>query len=233
MFEKVLLSLYPLGRKITPEPLKPFLARLLRPNYVGTLFSNERLEQLLSLLEKCIEKNLDGNIIECGVYRGGTTLEMAKKLKALNSKKIIYALDTFEGHPYDRTDFELEYAKKHLAFDKKTTIKGELSDTDLEKIQSRFEKYGIDNVIFLKGLFEESFPKIINEKFCFACIQADLYIGIKQSYEFLKDRMVKGGIIALEDYERAYSGGTRAAHEVFGEDSIIHTKKGLSAYWIK
>ncbi len=58
MFEKVLLSLYPLGRKIIPEPLKPFLARLLRPYYVGTLYSNERLEQLLSLLEK-VRAHLD------------------------------------------------------------------------------------------------------------------------------------------------------------------------------
>ena len=61
------------------------------------LQSLEAMKFTLTLLEKCVT-TLEGDVIECGVYKGGTSFQIAKKLKSLNSKKYLYALDTFEGH---------------------------------------------------------------------------------------------------------------------------------------
>jgi len=162
----------------------------------------------LDLLEKCIKEGLDGDVIECGVYKGGSSFQIAKKLKSLGSNKTLFALDTFEGHPYD----DAEDMPKELVsqvYKKKEPKKGKgfLNDVDLNEIKNHFAKENLDNTIFLKGLFEDSFKKISDKKFCFAHIDADFYLSVKQCIEFLKKRLVPNGIIVFDDYDDEYLAG--------------------------
>jgi len=85
----------------------------------------------------------------------------------------------------------------------------------------------------LKGRFDQIFPSLKDRKFCFAHIDADLYVSIKQCIEFLKDRMVKSGIILFDDYNSSVCGGAnKAIEEMLGKSSIVVLpEKGC--YWIK
>ena len=99
--------------------------------------------------------------------------------------------------------------------------------------------------IFLKGLFEKTFLEISDKKFCFAHVDADSYVSVKQCIEFLKDRMYSKGIILFDDYNyHDYKGCNKAVDESLGKSNLhIIKAKNISnvdehgnvarAYWIK
>lgn len=234
-----------LASKLIPESkLKRYLAQKFEKQIMKarknmknpamfTFSSNKRINVMLSLLTKCIQQNLEGDIIECGVYKGGSSYKIAKELKKLCSKKTLYSLDTFEGHPYDdyndmpRELFDKAYGKK-----KPRTYKGKLNDVDLNEIKNLFTKEKLDNTIFLKGLFIDNFKVISNKKFCFAHIDADTYLSVKQCIEFLKDRLVSKGIIVFDDYNLSGFGGCdKAVDSLLGKS--IKPLKPFGAYWEK
>ena len=247
------------GRKILPKSRfrsylgKKFQKRVIDENnnrVWGTdtntpLQSLEAMKFTLTLLEKCVT-TLEGDVIECGVYKGGTSLQIAKKLKSLNSKKYLYALDTFEGHPYDDFHDMPEKLKKEAFGDEEPIkFKGSLNNVDIKQIRKLFLKNNLDNTIFLKGLFEKTFLEISDKKFCFAHVDADSYVSVKQCIEFLKDRMCSKGIILFDDYNyHDYKGCNKAVDELLGKSNLcIIKEKNISnvdehgniarAYWIK
>ena len=57
---------------------------------------------LLDFIE--ITKDLEGDILELGTYKGGTTIMFAKLLQEFKSGKKVFACDTFTGFPYDDLD---------------------------------------------------------------------------------------------------------------------------------
>jgi len=199
-----------------------------------TFCSKKTMKITLSLLEKCIKDGLDGDVIECGVYKGGSSFQIAKKIKFLTSNKTLFALDTFEGHPYDDVeDMPKELVSQVYKKEEPKKQKGFLNDVDLNEIKNHFAKENLDNTIFLKGLFEDSFKKISDKKFCFAHIDADFYLSIKQCIEFLKKRLVPNGIIVFDDYDQEYFPGcAKAVDDLLGRESlsILPDKR---AYWIK
>jgi len=196
--------------------------------------TNKEMQITFSLLEKCIKSGLEGDVIECGVYMGGSSIQIAKKLVDLDSKKKLYALDTFEGHPYDdESDMPEELKKEVYGIKSPQKRKGMLNDVNLDKVKKNFMKENLDNTIFLKGLFEESFKKISDKKFCFAHVDADFYLSVKQCIEFLKDRMVSKGIILFDDYNSpGYLGCNKAIDDLLGRSSL-KLLKHHRAYWVK
>lgn len=216
-----------IGRKVLPNSAIHAIKKVYSFPTVDmgeSMMGEGRMAKMLELLEK--SHTLEGDVIECGVYRGGGTIAMAKKLQELGVKKVVYGLDTFEGFPFAHEEDKTN--GKQLAY------KGHLGDTSLDGVQKAVDKAGVsDEVILMKGLFTESFPDLEDKKFCFAYVDADLYLSIKQSVEFLKPRMVEGGVIMFDDYNsNVWGGASRAVHETLGEENIVKLpRKG--AYWVK
>ena len=146
----------------------------------------------------------------------------------------MYALDTFEGHPYDdESDMPKDLKNEVYVNTSPLKFKGKLNDVNLEAIKIRFLKENLDNTIFLKGLFEESFKKISDKKFCFAHVDADSYLSVKQCIEFLKEGMVSKGIILFDDYNSPeYLGCNKAVDDLLGRSSL-KLLKHHRAYWVK
>jgi len=252
------MVLFSIARRILPNSrLKEFLKKKFEKQILaernkklwGTstnlpVQTKESVAYTLKLLERCYR--LNGNVIECGVYKGGNSFQIAKKLKELKSDKMLYLLDTFEGHPYDDFENMPKELQKEVYGDKKPKkFKGTGNDVDLDQIRKWFAENGLDNTIFLKGLFVDTFKQISDQKFCFAYVDADFYLSIKQCIEFLKDRLVPGGIMMFDDYNYIDTPGcNKAVDELLGKDSLnILVDKRITtvnkdgtperAYWIK
>lgn len=133
-------------------------------------------------------KQLEGNVIECGVAAGTITFPLLSLMRELTRDKILYACDTFHGLPYDDavvTGVEMKKGECNYgeAFKKIATI------------------HNSKHLVMVEGLVEETLPKQLkDEKFCFAWIDMDCYQPTSFTYEFLEDRMVEGGIIGFHDY---------------------------------
>jgi len=137
-------------------------------------------------------EGLEGDILELGIYRGGTTIMTVHFLKKLNSKRRVYACDAFMGLPYEDKYSIWENAK------------GMYSETSEKIVKEKFEKFGVsDTITIVKGLFEDTlYQKLSDKKFSLVLVDCDLYDATKLSMEFIFPRMVKGGIIMFDDYDR-------------------------------
>jgi len=143
-----------------------------------------------------------GSFVEVGVYKGGTAWHLCKLAEEQNRK--IYLYDTFEGIPYkDKID-------SHKV--------GDFKDTSYDKI---VEALPYANVV--KGIFPDS--AIEMEDISFAHLDCDQYKSIIDSVNYLRPKMVKGGIMWFDDYG-ALQGATQAVHELFSKEQIKKHSSG-------
>lgn len=154
-------------------------------------------------LYQCLKnlENTEGNIAECGTYKGGSAFLMASTVK--NSPQI-HLFDTFEGMP--------DIISNH-----DTHRKGDLKDTSFESVTKLMSSF--KNIHIHKGLFSESFKHINpNEKFKFVHCDADIYQSIQETNEFFYPKLVKGGMIVYDDYGWASTKGAQKAVLDFFKD---------------
>jgi len=141
-------------------------------------------------------KGIPGDIVECGVFRGGGTLLMAQTLKELGLNKQIHAFDSFEGMPEatvadQMPDGKVEYTR------------GVLSQTSLEFVQNRLREAGVsDLVVLYKGYFENTLPNAIKPevRFALVIIDCDQYAGTRFCLQTLYEFVSPGGLVILDDY---------------------------------
>jgi len=178
---------------------------LFYPNHWLEIEHTEDLASLFFIggLLECVlaTQTIEGDIIELGTYKGGTSIMIARFLKSIGSKKRIYTCDTFEGHPYDD-----KFGKDR---------KGRFSDVNISYVEDKFFRFGVaDKIRIIKGIFEDVLYKKLGEKkFSFAFLDCDLYQSTKYALNFLIPRMANGAIIALHDYGNPHFGLTKAVHE--------------------
>ncbi len=199
--------------------------------------SKKHVDFMLTKVEKCISDNLEGDVIECGAYHAGTSFEIAKKLVELKSDKTLYSLDTFEGHPYDDFNNMPKELQKEVYGDKNPKQYIGILKVDFEQIKNFYAQNKIQNTQLMKGLFEDSFKKISDKKFCFAYVDAASYLSTKQCFEFLKPRMISNGIIIFGYNHPLSPGSDKAVREILGEKQIKllspeETGQIGGAYWI-
>lgn len=126
---------------------------------------------------------VDGEIVEVGVYKGGTALLFC----ALKGNKPIHLFDTFEGLPdIEKID---ESTKSFYA----GNFKG-----NLEEVKDNLKEFL--GVYFYKGYFPNTAKPIENKRFSFVHLDCDLYKSTKEALEFFYPRMNKQGIIISHDY---------------------------------
>ena len=155
----------------------------------------EKQKALLDCVERV--RDVDGDIVECGVYRAGGTLLMADALRAAGSAKRILAFDSFEGMP-DATEHDA------MSDGKVVYEAGVLSTTSLELVTEKIRRFGHANrVSFYKGYFEQTLPAAIlpGQRISMALIDCDQYSGTKFSLEHLYDKVSPGGMLLFDDYD--------------------------------
>ncbi|MBI4491030.1 MAG: class I SAM-dependent methyltransferase [Deltaproteobacteria bacterium] len=215
-------------------------ARVLIKNFVKGRVSQSQLDRLLltlpqlypllryesqlsgdqiAVLRGILEKGVPGNIIECGVYRGGTTALMGLYLKEHRIPKKIYALDSFSGFKRDGIEEEvrrgLVVAQGLSAF----------TANSAEYVQRKIEKLGLRDMIeIVPGYFEESLDKI-RDFFSLALIDCDLEKSTEFCLTTLWDRVVQGGCIIVDDYANPGYPGARIAADRFLKHVVCKQKQ--------
>jgi O-methyltransferase len=145
-----------------------------------TVITPDRLFMLYQLSKYA--SNLQGDMAEVGVYKGGSAKLIAK---ACPDKKI-HLFDTFSGLPAG--------SPEHLD----TARGGEFSDTSLESVKNFMSD--CNNVVFHPGLFPDSVPTKL-EKLCFVHMDVDIYKSARSCLEYFYPKLVSGGILVSDDFE--------------------------------
>lgn len=157
------------------------------------LIAGPRLESLLSLLAKV--RHLGGNVAELGVYKGGTLKAMAEAVP----EKTVYGFDTWEGLPADRwTEGD-------------NPAPGALADVSFSAVSRAMP----GNCKLVQGIFPQSAAGI-DEQFCLVHLDFDYEKSTADAIEWLRPRMVPGGVIVFDDWKEITCPGVRKAIEAAG-----------------
>lgn len=153
-----------------------------------TIMSEENRMNIFLLLRFFLDKIPFGNIVEYGSYRGGSAIFMAYIAQKLYPGMKVFALDSFQGMP--QTDEDVDAHKA-----------GDFADVDLFELQARVDKLKIDNLVLVKGFFENTNDDVMAmaSKISLAHIDCDIASAVKYSYEGVRPFMVDGGYIVFDD----------------------------------
>lgn len=169
-----------------------------------TILSTDRLRGLYRAVMTAIEKNIPGDVVECGAARGGSAALMGLTLKALGANRTLWVCDTFEGIPQATADDPAE-AQAYTG-----QFRGEIED-----VESLFSVLGImENCKLAKGLFQETLPSLGIGAISVLHLDGDWYESTKCGLENLYDKVVPGGFIQIDDYGH-WAGCRKAVDEFF------------------
>ncbi|MET4921672.1 TylF/MycF/NovP-related O-methyltransferase [Streptomyces sp. PSRA5] len=184
-----------------------------------TMTSPERLNAFILATRHVVRHNIPGDIVECGVWRGGSMQACAKTLLALGeTDRDLHLFDTFEGMPPPTAEDlrrDGKSAEDLLAAQGKDRPIWAIAS--LEDVQAGFERvpYPGERVHYVQGMVEETVPQQAPEQISILRLDTDWYASTKHELEFLYPRLVSGGVLLIDDY--GYWQGSRQAVDEFLE----------------
>lgn len=165
--------------------------------------------------------NYPGDVVELGVFRGGSLIQFAtyrELLENVNSRKI-WGFDVFGPFPKAHNEEDEKFRRAWI----NETNDEYLTKEELEKVLDYKE---ISNVELIKGDVVETIPTFLqdnpNLRIALLHVDTDLYEPAKVALNYLYDRVVKGGLILFDDYTVA---GETGAVDNFFKDKNVELKK--------
>mgnify|MGYP000866007847 CR=1 FL=1 len=215
------------GYKISRKIQKQILSKKFLENYNKSKnLSSFNLEFFLFLefvLDYLFKKNkIEGDIVECGVFKGANCRFICDYLKSINNENInIFLYDTFEGMPSASINDINIFTKKNYNFYLKKMQKNNEVDNfhkyeNIENVKKLLlqTNYNNNKIHFIKGLVEKTIPKTIPNKISLLILDTDYYDSTKHELHHLYPLVEKGGIIIIDDYG-TWSGVKKAVDEYF------------------
>jgi hypothetical protein len=164
------------------------------------------LVELLRQLE--MVQHVEGDVIECGSARGGTSVIMARFLLSRGIRKVVYACDSFEGFDLQELDRERN-AGSTLVSDSAFT------HTSFEYVLRKIEKLRVDSIVVpVRGFFKDTLPKL-ESKWSFAFVDCDLKESIVYCAETLWPNILSNGRMLFDDYTCEYFRAARTGVDSF------------------
>lgn len=150
--------------------------------------------------------SLEGDLIECGVNRGGIARAVVSYLSTKLEEKRFYLLDTFGGIP------TAILSKREVLHDK--YFKENYTEC-YQEVLNTFKDF--PQVSVVRGLVPDTFDGVDSEQFCFVHIDMNNAVSEIAAAKYLWPRLVLGGIMLLDDYAWEVNVDQRQAFDVFAE----------------
>jgi O-methyltransferase len=169
-----------------------------------------RLASLYRLSREIDRFSIAGDVVECGVYNGGSAALLASVCTRSQWNRNIWLFDSFEGLP-PPTEKDGEKAQSC----------GWWCHGDLSLVKEIFNKLGIaePSINIVKGWFHDTFTTVQIGDIALLHIDADWYESVKLCLERFYDNVQPGGYIVIDDYGH-WEGCSRATNEFLNERGI-------------
>lgn len=173
--------------------------------------SREQVRVILQELERVLQRNVPGDVVEFGCYIGTTSLFIRRLLSAQPQQSLerqFHVYDSFAGLPPKTTQDESRAGEQFQA--------GELAVSKKDFLQ-QFHRAGLQAPYTHKGWFNSLMDTDIPKNIAFAFLDGDFYESIRDSLKLVLPRLQPGGTIVIDDYAReALPGAAKAVQELAG-----------------
>jgi hypothetical protein len=181
-----------------------------------TMTSPERMIALRDAVRHVAKHRIAGDIVECGVWRGGSMMAAALTLLECGDRRRLHLFDTFEGMPPPaEADFDIhgtDAAKLLAAEDRHTGDTWCYATLDDVRANVLSTGYPADLVRFIPGRVEETIPHHAPEQIAILRLDTDWYESTRHELEHLYPRLAVGGVLIIDDYGH-WQGARRAVDE--------------------
>jgi hypothetical protein len=222
------------GYSVVKNPVSPLHEYRNEPEFIEllnlckpyTMTSVERMYALYKATLYVLENNLPGAFVECGVWRGGSAMLVAKML---NNRKItdrhLYLYDTFEGMSAP-TKADMDFRGKDAAVlldqnvDQKETSVWCLADLNEVKHNMGLTGYAKELTHYVEGKVEDTIPATIpSEGIALLRLDTDWYESTWHELVHLYPLLVNKGVLVIDDYGH-WEGCRKAVDEYFEKEKV-------------
>ena len=179
------------------------LVNVVRPH---TMTSPERICALAQAVRYVVRHDIPGDIVECGVWRGGSMMAVARVLLQLGDVgRHLYLFDTFEGMTAPTEKDVLNSgtsAADLLAKEKKEVATFRWCYSSIDEVRQNLYRtgYNSDKVHFIKGRVEDTIPGEAPRLISLLRLDTDWYESTRHELVHLFPRLSPGGVLILDDY---------------------------------
>lgn len=202
-----------------------------RPGRAESMIGLRRMDNIQYCVERVLQDQIPGDLIETGVWRGGATIFMRAILKAHgDTTRRVWVADSFEGLPKpDARRFNADAGDTHhLSYDLRVGV---------DEVKRNFQRYDLldDQVEFLVGWFKDTLPSAPIKALSVVRLDGDMYESTIQGIENTYPKLSVGGFCIVDDYGNL-EGCKQAIHDYRSSaqisDEIIDID-GTGVYWRK
>jgi len=171
------------------------------PSQSHTMVGLERLNNIERLLGWVLD-NVEGDLCETGVWRGGCCIFMQAILKERSNgdtpSRLIFACDSYEGlPPPDLFRYPQDAGDQHSTF--------EQLKVSSDEVEANFRRYNLwdENVWLVKGFFHDTLPAMIerfNPRLALLRLDGDMYGSTMDALVNLYPRLNEYGYVIVDDY---------------------------------
>jgi Macrocin-O-methyltransferase (TylF) len=208
------------------------------PSQAHTMIGTRRLDHLQGLITEVVATGVPGDLIETGVWRGGSVIFMRGVLEALDVRdRVVWVADSFEGFPTTPEQGATERSYTSLPSDlmQNPQVQAVVTGNSLEDVRKNFERYGLldEQVRFLPGWFRHTLPSAPIERLALLRLDGDLYDSTRDALEALYPKVSPGGYVVTDDYGD-YEECRSAVHDYLdgiGETVDLRPIDENAVYW--
>lgn len=190
-----------------------------------TMTTPERIASLVNAVNYLVKNNIAGDFVECGVWRGGSTMAAIDTLiNAKDTSREIYLYDTFEGMS-EPTEADKVFTGTTADELMNTTEKEDPTSvwcySALEEVQQNVGtlKYPSEKVHYVKGKVEDTIPGTMPGKIALLRLDTDWYESTAHELKYLYPLLVQGGVIIIDDYGH-WEGARKAVDEYIENEKL-------------
>lgn len=186
----------------------------------------------LTNIELCEKyRPIEGDIVECGVWKGGMIAAIAEVMGDSNRK--YYLFDSFEGLP----DAQAVDGKAALSWQEDIDSSNYFNNckANIEDAHQAMALSGISNYKVVKGWFQDTLPITEINEIAILRLDGDWYDSILDCLLYLYPKVANNGVIIIDDYY-IWEGTSKAVHDYLSSiksSSKIYTLSGGVSYIIK
>lgn len=177
-----------------------------------TMTSAERIYSLCKSVQYIESNQIEGAIVECGVWKGGSMMAIMLQLLNLKKERDCYLYDTFEGMT-SPTAVDVDVSNKS-AIEQFDEHNEEWCASALNDVKENISSTGYNSTIvhYVEGKVEDTIPSIVPKRIALLRLDTDWYESTRHELEHLFPLLSPGGILIIDDYGH-WQGARKAVDE--------------------
>jgi hypothetical protein len=182
-----------------------------------TMTSTERIHALVNAVRHIVRNRIAGDMVECGVWKGGSVMAMALTLLQLGERdRSLYLFDTFSGMTAP-SDVDVDYQGQQA----QVILDAVRCEASLQEVEKAVLSTGYDRkkIHFVPGRVEETIPDHAPASIALLRLDTDWYESTQHELHHLFPRLARGGVIIIDDYGH-WRGARQAVDEYIAQNQI-------------